>query len=49
MGLPAFLHPLAVWRAATRWAAILVVITPPGGYRAVVARRRPSTPQGWTD
>lgn len=42
MGLPAFLHPLAVWRAATRWTAIFVVITPPGGYRAaVVARRRP--------
>lgn len=33
MGLPAFLHPLAVWRAATRWTAIFVVITPPGGYR----------------
>lgn len=47
MGLPAFLHPLAVWRAATRWTAIFVVITP-GGYRAaVVARRRPSKPQGW--
>ena len=48
MGLPAFLHPLAVWRPATRWTAIFVVITPPGGYRAaVVARRRPSKPQGW--
>ena len=48
MGLPAFLHPLAVWRAATRWTAIFVVITPPGGYwAAVVARRRPSKPQGW--
>lgn len=48
MGLPAFLHPLAVWRAATRWTAIFVVITPPGGDRAaVVARRRPSKPQGW--
>ena len=48
MGLPAFLHPLAVWRAATRWTAIFVVITPPGVYRAaVVARRRPSKPQGW--
>ena len=41
MGLPAFLHPLAVWRAATRWTAIFVVITPPGGYRAaVVAQSR---------
>lgn len=48
MGLPWLFSPFGRLRAATRWTAIFVVITPPGGYRAaVVARRRPSKPQGW--